>query len=59
MTEALDTAGIRNIKEYIQRRQTTVVAQVAWLLIYEICTGEEHMTGTSKFMRWWDQDVGS
>ena len=36
---SLDTVGILPIKEYIQRRQSTIAAQVACQPLYEICTG--------------------
>ena len=58
VAEALDTTGICPTKEYIQRRQATVAAQVACRPIYELCTGAERIPGTSWFMKWWDQDVG-
>ena len=45
VSEALDTAA-------------TVSAQVACWPIYDLCTGEERMPGTIRFMWWWDQDVG-
>ena len=56
--EALDTTGIYPIKEYIQRRQATIAAHVAFSTIYELCMGESSMMVCSRFMRWWDQDVG-
>ena len=36
---ALDTTEIWRIKEYIQRRQATIVEQVACWTIYELCMG--------------------
>ena len=50
VTEELETSGICTIKEYIKLRQGTVAAQVACWIRYELCTGEEQMPGTSKFM---------
>ena len=50
VAEALETAGIWPIKEYIQLSQDTVT-QVSCHPIYELCTEAKWMTGTSKFMR--------
>ena len=57
MYEELETYGLWKIKEYIQKRQVNVVAQVACRPIYELFMGAERMSGISRFMRWWDQDV--
>ena len=57
VAEALDTTGIWPIKEYIHRRYLTVAVQVAFRTIYELCTGEDSMTESIRFMRWWDQDI--
>ena len=58
LAEALENAGLCPIKEYIQQIQDTVAAQVACRSIYYLCTGEERIPGTSRFMKWWEQDVG-
>ena len=58
VAEALEAAGLWTIKEYIQLRQVTVAAQVDCRTIYELCMGAERMPVTSRFMYWWDQDVG-
>ena len=41
MAEALDTAGIWPIKEYIQRKKYNVVVQAACRTIYKLYTGSE------------------
>ena len=58
MAESLKTTRIWPTKEYIQRRHDTVAAQVAYKTINELCTGDKWMSGTSKFMWRWDQNVG-
>ena len=58
VANTLETPGIYPIKEYIQRRQVKISEQVACCPIYEMCTGAERMTASSRFMRRWDQDVG-
>ena len=58
MADTIDTAGCWSIKEYIQRRQASIVDQVACRPIYEVLTEVERITGYSRFMMWWDQDVG-
>ena len=54
--DALDTAGLWPIKEYIQRRQATFVAQVACQPIYELCMGAEKIPVYIRFMMWWNPD---
>ena len=51
VAEALDTSGLLTIKDYIHGRQDTVAAQVECCPIYDLFTGAERMTGTSKFMQ--------
>ena len=58
VADALETKGIWKINKYILRRQATIAVQVAFRPIYDLCTGEEKNLGASRFMRWWDQDVG-
>ena len=54
VADAMEAAWIWPIKEYIQRRQVTIAAQMACRTIYELCTGAEWMPGYSWMMRWWD-----
>ena len=58
MYDVLKAVWIYNIKEYIQIRQVLIAAQVACRPIYDMCTEVEWMLGSSRMMRWWDQDVG-
>ena len=58
MDDALETSRIWTIKEYIQCRKATIVAQVACWPIYEMCNGAYMIPGSSRFMRWWDQGMG-
>ena len=58
MADALETTEIWQIKESIQRRQGNIATQVACWTIYDMCMVEDMMPGDSRFMRWWDQDVG-
>ena len=55
---ALDTAGLWPIKEYSQQRKASIAAHVAYRPIYEPCMGAERIPGASRFMGWWDQDIG-
>ena len=57
VSEALYTAGLCPIKEYIQQIQATVAVQVTCRLIYELFIGAERVWGTSRFMQWCYQDV--
>ena len=56
--EALETGVVWPIKEYIQPRRSTIAVQVVFRPIYYMCTGSEWMSGTSKFIRCWGQDMG-
>ena len=57
MEESLKGAGMWPMKEYIRRRQATIAEYIANRPIYELCTGSERMPGSSRFLRWWDQDI--
>ena len=54
---ALEAAGLHPIMEYIRRQQATIAEKVACRPIYELCVEAERRPGTSRRMRWWDQDV--
>ena len=58
VTDVMEAERIWTIKEYIQRRQATIAAEVDLMPIYEMCTGAEHIPGSIRMMRWWDQDMG-
>ena len=54
---AMEAAGINPIGEYIRIRQTTIAEKLVYHSIYEICVEAERITGTSRIVRWWDQDL--
>ena len=56
IADALEAAGLWTMKEYIRRRQATVEQYIATRPIYQLCTTAETQPGTSRFMRWWQQD---
>ena len=55
---ALETTVIWPIKEYVRRRQAKIAEYISGITIYELCTGAELMGGSSRLLRWWDQDHG-
>ena len=55
--EAMDATGLHPIRVYIKRRQTNIAEMVALHPVYSLCTNTERMTGTSRMVRWWDQDT--
>ena len=57
VAEALEEVGLWPMKEYIRRRQATIAKYITNIPIYELCTGENQMMLSSRFMRWWDQDI--
>ena len=57
MVEVLEASGLWLIKEYIWRRQATIVEYITNRPIYELCTGAERMPGFIRLVWWWDQDL--
>ena len=57
IVETMEAEGIHPIGVYIWRQQATIVERVACCPIYELCTEVERITGTSRLVRWWDQDT--
>ena len=55
--EATESTGLHPIGVYIKRRQTTIEERMACRTFYELCTEAERMPGTSRMVRWWDQDT--
>ena len=53
----METAGIHPIRGYIRRQQAIIAEKLAFRPIYDICAEAEWMPGTSRMVRWWDQDV--
>ena len=51
---ALEASGMWPMKEYIKRRQATIVDYIANLPIYELCTGAEPILGPTRLMQWWN-----
>ena len=54
---AMEAAGLHPIRDYIRRRQATIVEKVSCRPIYELCAKAEHTPGTCCVMRQLDQDV--
>ena len=55
--EAMEDTGIHPVGVYIKRRQTNISERVACRPVYALCTEAERMPGTSRMVRWWDQDA--
>ena len=45
------------MKEYIRKSQDTVAEYITNHPIYELFTEAKRMPVSSRFMRWWDQDL--
>ena len=58
VADVLDTAGLWPMNECIPWIQDTIVEQLACFTMYDMCMGEERIPVVSRFMGWWDQDVG-
>ena len=54
--EVLEVTGIWPMREYVRRRQATIVECFIGRKIYEMYTGEERMEASSRFLRWWHQE---
>ena len=55
--EEMDATGHHSIGVYIKRWQTNLSQRVANCPIYALCKVVEKMPGTSRLVRWWDQDA--
>ena len=55
--EAMESTGIHPIGVYIKRRQETMAERLACRPLYELYTEAERILGTSRMVRWWDQDT--
>ena len=53
---ALEVTGIWPMRKYMNRRYATITEYVSGRLMYRLWTGEERMEGSSRFLRWWDQE---
>ena len=56
LEEAMEAAGFHPIGVYIKRRNTTIADRVAYCPVYALCMEAERIPGTSRLVRWWDQD---
>ena len=50
VVEEMETTWIHPIGVYIRKRQATIAGNVALRPIYELCTEEECMPGTSRLV---------
>ena len=57
VVEEMEAAGIHPIGMYIMRRQATIAERVYCRPIYKIFTEAERMPGTSRLVKWWEQDA--
>ena len=56
--EATEELGMWPIWEYVQRWQAKIAEYIATHPILEFCNGSERMPGSSRSLRWRDQDHG-
>ena len=54
--EDIEVAGLWKIQEYVRRRQVKIADHIMTPPIFELCTRVERISGTSRSLRWWDQD---
>ena len=55
--ESTKSAGLHTFGVYTRRRKETIAERVSCLPIYELYKEVERMPGTSRLVRWWDQDA--
>ena len=53
----METTGMWHMKKYICRKQANITEYIENCPIYELCTGEEQIPGSSIFVWWWDQNL--
>ena len=54
--EALESAGLLPIREYVRRRQAAAEDYVASRPIWNLCMDAPSLSGGSRATRWWQQD---
>ena len=57
VVEETEDMGIHPIGLYTKRRQATIAERVYCRPIYKIFTEAERMPGTSRLVKWWEQDA--
>ena len=55
---ALEQAGLFPMREYVRRRQARIAEHIATRPIYDLCAQAQALSGSSRFLRWWQQDHG-
>ena len=53
----MKTVGLHPIGVYTRSRKETIAEMVAFCPIYELFTEDDRMPGTSRLVRWWEQDT--
>ena len=53
----MEFTGLHLIRVYISRKQETIAESVACRPIYDLCKEVDRIPGTSRLVRWWDQDA--
>ena len=53
----MEFAGIQPIGIYTKRKNMNIAERVACPTVYALYTEAERMLGTSRMVRWWDQDT--
>ena len=53
---ALEAAGLFPMKEYVRRRQAHIADYIATRPICNMCVDATPLSGSSRRLRWWQQD---
>lgn len=56
LAEAMKLAGLYPMKEYVRRRQATYADYLATRPLYQLCVNTPPVPGTSRQLRYWEQD---
>ena len=53
----MESTVIHPVGEYTRILQANIAEKLSRQPIYEICIEAERIMGTSRIVRWWDQDL--
>ena len=56
LQDALEEAALHPMREYVRRRQATILQEIATRPIYQLCLEADEWPQSNPKLRWWQQD---
>ena len=56
LKDALEEAALHPMREYVRRRQATILQEIATRPIYQLCLAADDRPQSNPKLRWWQQD---